>query len=53
LKDPSVIVEVGNDKIKGKATVVEDKELLKTISSLKYNDERALMERVVVEIIPY
>jgi deazaflavin-dependent oxidoreductase (nitroreductase family) len=53
LKDPSVIVGVSNDRIKGKATVVEDKELLKTISSLKYNDERSLMERVVVEIIPY
>lgn len=52
LKDSSVIVEVSNNKIKGKATIVEDKELLKTISSLKYNDERALVERVVVEILP-
>lgn len=52
LKNPSVTVEVNGDKVKGKAALVEDEELLKTISSMKYDDERASMERIIVEIAP-
>jgi len=52
LQNPSVVMEVNGTKINGKAALVEDKELLKTISSLKYGDERASMERIIIEIEP-
>ena len=52
LKNSHVIIEVNGDKINGKAALLEDKELLDIISSLKYNDERVLMERIVIEITP-
>ena len=52
LCNPSVIVEVNGNKIKGIAAVVEDAVLRKTVSSLKYDDDRASMERIIVEITP-
>jgi deazaflavin-dependent oxidoreductase (nitroreductase family) len=52
LQNPSVVIVVNGTEIDGKASLVEDKELLKTISSLKYSDERASMERIIIEIEP-
>ncbi|MFQ5941805.1 MAG: nitroreductase/quinone reductase family protein [Nitrososphaerales archaeon] len=52
LQNPSVIVELNGKEIKGKATLVEDKPVSKLISSIKYNDGRASLERVLIEITP-
>jgi hypothetical protein len=52
MNNSSVIIEVNENKIKGKASIVTDEGLRKVISSLKYGDERASMERVIIEITP-
>ncbi len=52
LKNPSVIVEWEGGKVSGKARLVEDEELCKKISALKYSDERAKETRIVAEIKP-
>lgn len=52
LHNPSVIVEVNGKKVRGRASVVEDELLRQTISSLKYDDVRASMERIIIEITP-
>ncbi|MGH9910556.1 MAG: nitroreductase/quinone reductase family protein [Nitrososphaerales archaeon] len=52
LHNPSVIIEINGNKTSGKASMVEDEVLLKTVSSLKYDDERASMERIIIEITP-
>lgn len=52
LQNQSAVIEVNGTEMNGKARLVEDKELLKTISSLKYGDERASMERIIIEIEP-
>ena len=51
-KNPSVTIEVEGKQVAGKANLVKDEMLSKKISSLKYGDERASMERIVVEITP-
>jgi len=52
VNNSSVIIEVNGSKIVGKASIVANEELRKAISSLKYDDERASMERVIIEITP-
>ena len=52
MKDPRVTVDVQGEQIQAAAGVVRDDELARTISSLKYQDGRALTRRVVVEIVP-
>ena len=52
VKDPCVTIEVDGKKIAGKASIVNDEILSKKVSSLKYGDERAAMERIIVEITP-
>ena len=51
-KNPCVTIEVDGTKITGKASIVNDEALRQTISSLKYEDERSAMERIIVEITP-
>ena len=50
--NPSVIIEVNGNKISGKASMVENEVLRKAVSLLKYDDDRASMERIIVEITP-
>ncbi len=52
LKNPHVVVEVYGRKIRCGATIVKDAELSRKISSLKYADERAATNRMIVEITP-
>ncbi|MFQ5969641.1 MAG: nitroreductase/quinone reductase family protein [Nitrososphaerales archaeon] len=52
LKNPSVSIEVDGKNVRGKASIVKDEELHRKVSSLKYIDARASMERIIVEIIP-
>jgi nitroimidazol reductase NimA-like FMN-containing flavoprotein (pyridoxamine 5'-phosphate oxidase superfamily) len=51
-KNPSVKIEVNGKEIACKASIVNNEELCKKISSLKYSDERAAMERIIAEITP-
>lgn len=51
-KNPCVTIEVEGRKVAGKASIVNDEELSRKISSLKYGDERSTMERIIVEITP-
>lgn len=51
-KNPNVTIEVEGRKVVGKASIVNDDELKRKVSSLKYSDERATMERIIVEITP-
>jgi hypothetical protein len=50
--NPSVTVEVNGAVIKGLAKLVQDDELSRKISELKYEDIRREESRVVVEITP-
>jgi deazaflavin-dependent oxidoreductase (nitroreductase family) len=52
MTNPSVSVEVNGTVIDGLARLVEDDELSRKISELKYNDIRREESRVVVEITP-
>ncbi len=52
LKNPCVSIEVDGKNVRGKASIVKDDELRRKVSSLKYSDERASIERIIVEIIP-
>jgi deazaflavin-dependent oxidoreductase (nitroreductase family) len=51
-QNPSVTIEFEGKEVAGKAKLMKDEILSKKISSLKYDDERASMERIVVEITP-
>jgi hypothetical protein len=52
LNNPSVIVEVDGEKIKGHAEIVKDNRVSRQISRLKYPDKLKEENRVVIEIIP-
>ena len=52
LKNPCVSIEVDGKNVRGKASIAKDEELRRKVSSLKYSDERASIERIIVEIIP-
>ena len=52
MKDPRVTVDLQGERIHAVAGVLRDDELARKISSFKYQDERALQRRVVIEIVP-
>lgn len=52
LVNPNVTIYVQGRPIRCIARLVNDEELVRTISKLKYNDERADLKRVVIELIP-
>ena len=52
IKNPRVMVELGGGEFPATARIVDDDEMAGKISSLKYQDERALRRRVMVEIVP-
>ncbi len=52
LTDPSVAIEVNGTVVGCLARLVEDDELSRKISELKYNDKRREESRIVVEITP-
>lgn len=52
LKSPDVMVEVRGVRVRGVAKLVDDEHLCKKVSMLKYGDERSVLSRIVVEIIP-
>jgi hypothetical protein len=52
LNNPSVIVEVDGEKIKGRAKIVKNGRISQKISKLKYRDKRNEENRVVIEITP-
>ncbi|EPA04980.1 hypothetical protein BG20_I0877 [Candidatus Nitrosarchaeum limnium BG20] len=54
IKNPDVIIEYKNSTYKGKAKVVEDENLERKISQLKYpGEKRAEEKRVALEITLY
>ena len=52
INNPNVTMQVLGMEIPAQARLVDDDRLAGTISSLKYQDERASRKRVVVEIVP-
>ncbi len=52
IKNPRVTVQIQEEEVPAIARLVDDEELVSRISSLKYQDERALRRRVIVEIVP-
>lgn len=52
LVNPSVIVEIDGMQIECNAKPVENEELSRKISELKYSDERREENRAVIEITP-
>ena len=52
IKNPSVSLQVQACEFAATASLLNDDELARKISSLKYQDERAGRRRVIVEIIP-
>lgn len=50
--NPEVRVTAGGGTFSGLASLVKDKKLAQTISSLKYADKRAEESRVVLEVTP-
>lgn len=52
LKNPSVKVQYQGETISGIASPVEDKELCKKISQMKYSDKRSEEARIVLQVTP-
>ena len=52
LHNPSVKIEYQENMILGTATLVNDQELCKKISQMKYTDKRSEETRVVLEVSP-
>ena len=50
--EPRVTIRVNGEEIMATARVVDDSELARTISGLKYQDRRAVNPRVIVELVP-
>ena len=53
LHDTHVRIEYQGKSISGIASLVNDQELCKKISQMKYSDKRAEESRVVLEVSPY
>lgn len=51
-RNPSVAIELQGLRVDGTARLVDDEELSRKISQLKYSDERSNLQRIVVEITP-
>lgn len=52
LKNPNVKIEYLGNIILGTASLVNDQELCRKISQMKYSDKRSEESRVVLEVIP-
>ena len=52
LYHPSVKVQYQGETILGTASLVEDQELSKKISQMKYSDKRSEEARIVLQVIP-
>ncbi|HEU5488900.1 MAG TPA: nitroreductase/quinone reductase family protein [Candidatus Nitrosotalea sp.] len=52
LKNPSVKVQYQGETISGIASLVEDQELGKKISQMKYSDKRSEEARIVLQVTP-
>jgi F420H(2)-dependent quinone reductase len=52
LHNPHVRIEYRGESILGTASLVNDQELCKKISQMKYSDKRAEETRVVLQVIP-
>ena len=52
LANPAVAVEVPHKQYRAIARVIDDRRLARVISGLKYQDERAMRPRVIIEIVP-
>lgn len=52
LKNPSVKVQYLGETVLGTASLVEDQELCKKISQMKYSDKRSEEARIVLQVSP-
>ena len=52
IKNPKVAVHIQGEEFPATARLLDDDQLARKISSLKYQDERSLRARVIVEIVP-
>ena len=52
LHNPNVKIEYNGDTIFGTASLVNDQELCKKISQMKYSDKRSEESRIVLQVIP-
>ncbi len=52
LCNPNVKIEYQGNTILGTASLVNDEELCKKISQMKYSDKRSEESRIVLEVIP-
>ena len=52
LANPEVKVVRDGETIRCSARIIDDQELSRKISSIKYDDERASMKRIVLELRP-
>ena len=52
LKNPNVKVQYQEETISGIASLVEDQELCKKISQMKYSDKRSEEARIVLQVTP-
>ena len=52
IKNPKVTVHIQGEEFPATARLLDDDQLARKISSLKYQDERSLKTRVIVEIVP-
>lgn len=52
IKYPRVTLQLQGEEFPASARLVDDDELAREVSRLKYQDARALRRRVIVEIIP-
>ncbi len=52
LKNPSVKVQYLGETILGTASLVDDQELCKKISQMKYSDKRSEEARIVLQVTP-
>ena len=53
LHNPDVKIEYLEKFILGKASLVDDQELCKKISRMKYTDKRSEEARIVLQVTPY
>ena len=53
LHNPNVKIEYQGKTIPGKALLVNDQELCKKISQMKYSDKRSEESRIVLQVNPY
>lgn len=52
VKNPRVTVHIQGEEFPATARLLDDHQLARKISSLKYRDERSARTRVIVEIVP-